>query len=203
MSNDRSTKMLSTMRRLGKPPIMAGEDPAEYDQLIELVCAEINPQGIQELLLAKDIVDSEWDILRLRGLKVAMLHAVIPRAVESQSSDASLMPLEFKLAPVIRKHVVAIVAGEKSAKQELEKLLAEHELTLDVITAAAFESTIKPQLHTDHMLEAACKRRNAAYAQLERLRAKNTEHSGALPSDMHGNAPPTMPANGLESLADR
>jgi hypothetical protein len=118
MSNDRSTKIPSIISKLGKPPIMAGEDPADYDQLAELVVAENNPQSVQAWVQVRDIVDGEWEILRLRNLKVAMLHAVIPRTVQSKISDATgLLPLEFKLAPLIRKHLVAIAAGDKSAKQ--------------------------------------------------------------------------------------
>jgi hypothetical protein len=197
MSNNRSIKMI---RRLGKPPIMAGEDPADYDQLAELVVAENNPQSVQAWVQVRDIVDGEWEILRLRNLKVAMLHAVIPRTVQSQISDATdLLPLEFKLAPLIRKHLVAIAAGDKSAKQELENLLAEHELTLDVMIAAAFESTIKSQVHTDHMVKAACDRRNAAYAKLERLHTKKAKKlATAQPEDLPfdaEDAPPTAPAN--------
>jgi hypothetical protein len=68
---------------LSKPPILLGEDPAEYKQLVDLVRKEVRPQQLQEWILMMDIVEAEWELLRLRGLKVGMLHAAIPRSVRS------------------------------------------------------------------------------------------------------------------------
>jgi hypothetical protein len=121
------------------------------------------------------IVEAEWELLRLRGLKVGMLHAAIPRALRSQLSlDVSFLPADPKLDPavILRKHLIGMLAGDEAAKKELEKLLAAHDLTWDLLSAGAFESSVGPQLHTDRMAAAARDRRNAAYADLERLKTK-------------------------------
>ena len=63
------------------PPILASEDRAQYDDLKRLVLSDIKPRGLQETLLARDIVDAEWEVCRLRWMKMAILHAVLPRVI--------------------------------------------------------------------------------------------------------------------------
>ena len=170
------SKIPHSVRRIfGKPPIMAGEDPAEYQELLELIRADVQPQNLQEWFLMRDIAHAEWEILRLRGMKVGMLHAMVPRAMSSLIADAEGFPPKAKWAVPVRKLLVGVVAGDQQAKQDLERLLEEFGLTLDVVTAAAFGETIMSQLHTDRMVAAAYERRNAAYAELERRRAKQTK----------------------------
>jgi hypothetical protein len=65
------------------PPILASEDRAQYEDLKRLVLSDIKPRGLQETLLARDIVEAEWEVCRLRWMKVATLHAVLPRVIKS------------------------------------------------------------------------------------------------------------------------
>jgi hypothetical protein len=192
MSSD-DQQIPSDVRKLfGKRPIIAGEDPADYDLLTKLVRKDVKPQALQEWLLMKDIVDAEWELLRLRGLKVTMLHAMVPRAVSAQMFG--LRPVEQKWVVPLRGHLVGILAGDPAAKQELEKLLEAEGLTLDVITATAFEKTIVAQVHTDRMAAAAYDRRNAAYAELDRVRPKRNPDEDL--EEIEEEAPPTAPVNG-------
>jgi hypothetical protein len=71
----------------------------------------------------RDIVDAEWDAARLTGLKLAILYAFIPRAIQSQVSEVGdAVPLDAKLIPTIRKHVTAMGSGQHEAKQALERV---------------------------------------------------------------------------------
>jgi hypothetical protein len=165
----------STIRKLfGKPPIMAGESAEDYWELVALVRADVKPQELQEWLLVKDIADAEGQLLRLRGLKVGMLNAGIPGAVVSEITAAGDPPAAemATLLPLIRKHVIGVVAGDQQAHRALADLLQAHNLTLDAINAVAFQRNLMPQLHTDRMVGAAYDRRNAAYAELAALRTR-------------------------------
>ena len=165
----------STIRKLfGKPPIMAGESAEDHAELTALVRADVEPQELQEWMLVKDIADAEWQLLRLRGLKVGMLNAGIPGAVLSEITAIGDPPSAemATLVPLIRRHVIGIMAGDQQAHRALEDLLQAHNLTLDAINAVAFQRNIMPQLHTDRMVGAAYDRRNAAYAELAALRAR-------------------------------
>ncbi len=160
------------------PPMMAGEDRANYEILKRLILRELNPQGVHEMLLARDIVDAQWELCRLRGLGPGILHAAIPRVVKSQVAEAGDgATLDARLVPTIRQHVIDMLAGIARAKDELETLLLDHRLSVSMIVAAAFADTIGPQPHTDRMVARACERRDAAYAELERLRARGRRSS--------------------------
>jgi hypothetical protein len=160
-------------RAFRNPPIMAGEDPADYKRLTESVVAHVGPQDLQEVLLTRDIVDAEWEYCRLRGLKPGIVHAAFPRVVKSQIADAGDAGVfEAKSIPAIRKYVSGMVAGDAQARPELERLLEHHKLTVDIIAAGAFADTIVAQLHIDRMAAAAYERRTATYAELEHVRAR-------------------------------
>ena len=198
MSSD--DELPSNVRKVfGKPPIIAGEDPADYDLLTKLVRKDVRPQALQEWLLMKDIVDAEWELLRLRGLKVTMLHAMVPRAVSAQMFGLRPADVKEKWVVPLRGHLVGILAGDPAAKQELEKLLEAEGLTLDVITATAFEKTIVAQVHTDRMAAAAYDRRNAAYAELDRVRAKRDPDEDL--KELEEEAPPTPQSMAAAQLA--
>jgi hypothetical protein len=63
--------------------------------------------------------------------ETGVIHAMIPRAIKSQIADSGdAAPLDPKLVPTIRKHVVAMIAGDPHARQALENMLAEHHLTV-------------------------------------------------------------------------
>jgi hypothetical protein len=177
-----ATRIPAALRQLfSRPPIMAGESAADYAELLELAIGDVEPRVLQEWLLMKDIVDAEWELLRLRGLKVSMLHAVIPRVVTAELAEeerpASVNPT---LLPLVRKHIIGILAGDEQAHRELENLLQAQNLTLAATTALAFERNIVPQLHTDRMIGTARDRRNAAYAEITALRFR--KESSTRPS---------------------
>ena len=44
------------------PPILASEHRAQYEDLKRLVLSDIKPRGLQKTLLARDIVDAEWEV---------------------------------------------------------------------------------------------------------------------------------------------
>jgi hypothetical protein len=187
----------------GDPPIMVGEDPADYQQLVALVIADVKPQALLEWLLTKDIVDAEWEILRLRGLKVGMLQAFVPQAL-SEQTGLGLNMLRDTL-PALRKHILGVAVGDEGADAALEKVLKPYGLTLDLLMATAFEQTIGPQLHADRMAEAAYDRRNAAYGLLDGLRERGmrskadqvfTRCGDAIAKRYSLGAPPIVPGNG-------
>jgi hypothetical protein len=85
------------------PPILASEDPAQYEDLKRLVLSDIKPRGLQET--ARDIVEAEC-------MKVATLHAVLPRVIKSRILEAGgTRSLDRRLVQKICKNVAAFVAG--------------------------------------------------------------------------------------------
>ena len=105
------------------------------------------------------------------------------------------------LAAEIRKHLREILGGDESAKQRLEVLLEPYQLTLDAVSASAFEMSIKSQVHTDRMVAAVQARRAEAYAAASRLRARRGRaaqtKTGAPPLSPSGD-----PAGGLACASE-
>ena len=203
VGEDRTNAMPAVVRRmLARPSLMAGENRTEYDELVGIVRREVRPQDLQEWVLMLDIVEADWELLRLRGLKVGMLHAAIPRALNSQISDTDGV-VPTAAAATLRKHLIGMLGGDQAAREKLDTLLATHDLNWDLLTAIAFEANIVPQVHTNRMAVAARERRNAAYADLERLRArkassaiKRTEDLLADDAAVDAEAPPMAPGGG-------
>jgi hypothetical protein len=154
------------------PPIMLGEDPAAFEELKELVLAEVQPTTMQKVLLAKDITFKTWESLRLASLKAGMVSAEVPRIIASEMSESPLSAVNLLEIVDIRQHLSRIRAGDPVAKKEFEKLLQEHGLSLSDVTADAYAKTIIAQLHADRMASAADQQIKASYAELERLSAK-------------------------------
>ena len=76
---------------------------------------------MQECILARDFVDAEWEVLRLRGIKPGMLHAAITRAVNTlMREESAFQPLESEWLRPLRRHLVAALAGDAHERKQLE-----------------------------------------------------------------------------------
>jgi hypothetical protein len=59
----------------GPPLLLEGEDAAAYDELLGRICAAVKPVDIIDEIFIADIVALEWDVLRLRRLKLSLIRA--------------------------------------------------------------------------------------------------------------------------------
>lgn len=60
----------------GPPQLLAGEDPANYNELLAQVCAAVKPVDVIEQMFVLDLVSATWELLRWRRLKAALLSAL-------------------------------------------------------------------------------------------------------------------------------
>jgi hypothetical protein len=67
----------------GPPPLIQGEDRGAYDKLLARVSAAVKPVDILEEIWVHDVVDLEWEVLRLRRLKVALMTASASKALRT------------------------------------------------------------------------------------------------------------------------
>jgi hypothetical protein len=72
------------------PPLLEGEDPDAYDQLLQRFCAAVKPVDSIEEMFVAEVVFLEWEILRWRRLKWNLIraHALQRLAVCIDSSSA-------------------------------------------------------------------------------------------------------------------
>jgi hypothetical protein len=87
-SKSNSESMTSTRTRaqrfafLGPPPLLEGEDPALYDELVGRMRAAVKPVDMIDELFVADVVFLEWEIMRWRRLKVGLLQAGVHDALQ-------------------------------------------------------------------------------------------------------------------------
>jgi hypothetical protein len=101
----------------GPAPLIEGEDPAAYDELLARICAAVNPANILEEIWVRDVVDLVWEALRLRRLKAKLMIAAAYRGLERV-----LDPL---VDWTVRDNLVeGWVAREPNAVEQVDKVLA-------------------------------------------------------------------------------
>jgi hypothetical protein len=184
----------------GPPPLIAGEDPAAYDDLLERFTAAIKPTDVLEEMWMRDSVDLTWETQRLRHLKAALLKWImleklsfILEPVELESSDEELEaessdeeleaessdeePPADELEDESSDYELSTeelaerwAARDPQAIEEVNEQLASKGLTVEDVTARALSAEIENFERMDRMVMNAEARRNAALRELERHR---------------------------------
>jgi hypothetical protein len=184
----------------GPPPLIAGEDPAAYDDLLERFTAAIKPTDVLEEIWMRDSVDLTWETQRLRHLKAALLKWImleklsfILEPVELESSDEELEaessdeeleaessdeePSADELEDESSDYELSTdelaerwAARDPQAIEEVNEQLASKGLTVEDVTARALSAEIENFERIDRMVMNAEARRNAALRELERHR---------------------------------
>jgi hypothetical protein len=71
----------------GTPLLLVGEDAAEYDELHAGIRAAVNPIDTVDEMFVADVVALEWEVLRWRRLKSALLSLCLCEALEEFLDD--------------------------------------------------------------------------------------------------------------------
>jgi len=65
----------------GSPPLITGEDQAQYEAMRDWILAAVGPRDFLEEIWVNDVVSLVWEALRLRRLRAALLQAAAPEGV--------------------------------------------------------------------------------------------------------------------------
>ena len=197
---------------LAHPPILVDERKEEFQELFEIIRADEDPQTSQEWVIVGDLACEVWELLRLRNLKVRVLDVNLLDSFLQERAVGYAVHIDFtRPKPTwltqFRRDLIGVECGDAAAKQRVDKVLESEGLTLDSIVAASFARKIATQLSADKLVEAAYKRRNALYADLERLRAqaRRAEKLPAMesPSVADGNEKTIQRSEGGESPVEQ
>jgi hypothetical protein len=154
-----------------RPLLCIGEDRTQYDQLREMLMDDIKPTTVTEYLLAYDIVGAEWELLRLHGFKAGMINANMVAVFRKRYYGCNELPASFV------KLFHSTNTGDGAARKELEDSLQGTQFNVNDLAATAYEENIAAQVQTAHMINAALKRRETAYAEIERRRHNGRKQS--------------------------
>ena len=166
---------------LGPPPLLPSESAADYDGLRARLRARIAPRDVVEEIWLRDILDLQWEVLRMRRLKSRILSSSSPLGLESLLKRR-----------VNYLHIAGLVEGwgkgDKDTIKEIENLLKHLGLSKTDIDAHSLLKSLDPLERIDRMISQAEARRNTALREIERsretaarrMRAALSEEDGSL-----------------------
>jgi hypothetical protein len=153
------------------PPLLQGEDPKLYWNLLVAVIDEEKPQGIMDYIDVMDQVNKVWEEWRLKRVSVGLINGEMLSAV-----DYFLAPLEMK--PISRSKLARDYFGEKpKVRQKVVSKLAQYGVTLPEIQAKAVQLN-RPTLQLTERMIAA--RENGRRQLRKDKRNRRQETDGSL-----------------------
>jgi hypothetical protein len=152
----------------GAPPLIQGENPADYQALLKRVSVAVRPRDFLDEIWVRDIVDLYWEMLRLRRLKAGLLNAsmgdglraVLGSLMSTGSSSLTTQAL-----------VQSWINGSPDSRKKVEQSLAAAGFSMDVVAAAALSKKLDEFERIDRMITSAEARRNNALREIDRHRA--------------------------------
>ena len=164
---------------LGPPPLLPNESLVDYEGLKARLRAKIVPQDVLEEIWLRDILDLQWEVLRMRRLKARLLANSSPSGLES------LLHRRVNYSDV-GKFVDAWGRGDKEDIMEIELLLKSRGLGLEDVDAHSLLKRLEPLESIDRMISQAEARRNNALREIERAREAAARRLRAALSDEDG-----------------
>ena len=105
-------KALARRSLFGPPPILEGENPKHYYELLQRVFGAVRPTDFIEEIWVHDIADVVWTLLRLRRIQAASLTAEVSEKARDEAS--SLAVIEAK----------QMTGMDREEQEEMKRLLA-------------------------------------------------------------------------------
>jgi len=152
----------------GAPPLIQGENPADYQALLKRVSVAVRPRDFLDEIWVRDIVDLYWEMLRLRRLKAGLLNASMGDGLRAvlgslRSTGSSSLTTEAL--------VQSWLNGSPDSRKKVEQSLAAAGFSMDVVAAAALSKKLDEFERIDVMITRAEARRNNALREIDRHRA--------------------------------
>ena len=166
---------------LGPAPLLPNESIVDYEGLKARLRAKIVPRDVIEEIWLRDILDLQWEVLRMRRLKARLL---------SNSSPAGLESLLHRrvLYSDVSKLVEAWARADKSDIKEIQQLLKSRGLSMDDVDAHSLLKQLAPLEKIDRMITQAEARRNNALREIERSREAVARRARFALSEEDGSA---------------
>jgi hypothetical protein len=161
---------------IAEPPLLEGEDPAQFWSLFDAMVADQKPQTITDWISAMDMVIKCWEELRLKRSSAALVNSGVLKAIayffeaiKPKNGDLklrSLPPSDFALRYFSKR---------PNERAEVMALLAGHGITMVHLQAKAAEFNKEPLLMFERMIAS---RENGR----RQLRKEATQRQAGRPS---------------------
>lgn len=177
MTENLPTTPAAGLPALGRSPLIKGEDPAVYDDLVARIRGVLRPADVIEEIWARDVADLAWEVFRLRRLKAGLMQAcahggladvldalrppwIVDREndEDKEQEDDSDLPERW-------------ATGDQAAIAKVDGVLASAGLTIDAVMAQTLSNRIDIVERIERMMTAAEGRRDSILREAERRRA--------------------------------
>jgi hypothetical protein len=156
----------------GAPPLLKGEDPYQYNQLLETVSGTVQPADIFDRAFVRTIVSLIWEDKRYRRLAAETI-----TAAEVEALEQVLRPLMRHSCATLGRdpdHAQTLaeqfVLGNADAIYGVDALLAEAHLDWETVKAAAF-SLRRPEIEAlNRLVTSAEARMKSTLREIDRHR---------------------------------
>ena len=149
---------------LGPPALLEGEDIGEYERLLAQVTAAVEPVDIIEEFWVRDVVDLEWEGLRLRRFKARSIRCVDRAGVEDVLAGSSAIK-----SWTFGGRLVPPRPGDNPLK--VGNVLEPAGLSMDHVSAKTLSAKLDDVERIDRMIANAEARRHVVLREIDRHRA--------------------------------
>jgi hypothetical protein len=169
MTNSKDKSRLKSL--LSEPLLLNGEDRAAYDELLAAVIETVQPSDILEQIWTGEAVEKQWEALRQRRFKTAYIaanwQAALRATLEPLISYGLMGDIDDRTGVLAWKYTM----GDQAAIAEVDKLLAQANLTKDAVHALAMAMHVETFATIERLIWAAEARRDASLREIEYHRA--------------------------------
>jgi hypothetical protein len=174
-------------------PLLAGEDPDEYDELLIQFSIAVQPVDVSDWFTCKDIVDLNWEMQRLSLRRAYVIDGARRRALETTLTQcwASLGMKDY----VGHAHTYSHdwLHGDAEIRAEVLERLSACGLGEEVVEERALLDCIDRLEQIDRMLHSLARRRDAIYREFDRRRDSFARRVRAARSDITDIGPDGSP----------
>lgn len=166
MPRRKSTSLRNGLEKtlFGSPPLIEGEDPVTYDELLAEISALIQPTDILEQIWVRNVVDLSWEERRLRRLQARLMTSSASKGLrEILRSLPGLNPIDDLAARWAER--------DASAIEQVNQLLTSAGLTMDDVMAQTFSLLADELERIDRMIARKEWARNDILREMNRRRA--------------------------------
>ena len=146
---------------LGPPRLLKGEDEKGHTYLADQIRLAVAPKTIIEEILARDIADLTWEVLRLRKLKAELV---------SLRWHGTIWDLAERKLGQTKASALGKAWNQDGHPGQLKSALLEHGVDDDTINAEVLAQNIGEIERFDRLIASAEGRRNALLREIDRHR---------------------------------
>lgn len=149
-----------------QPTLFSFESQREYRQLEDGIWDHISPRDFLEQIWTLEIVETEWETVRLRRYKGQIVNMAKQAALRNLLNSICADADEKQLTDFARRWFT-----NKDIRKRVETLLRSHDLDESVIDVEAYRLSMADLAEIDRRLSYLAVRRDKLFCQIEDYRA--------------------------------